>query len=73
MSAKIVDLAERRRVRELADALADLAKGRVDELVLLQQLMDEHPGLAHELVRQVLAGERSLGEAAGIARRWFLA
>ena len=72
MSAQIVDLAERRRVRDLAKLLADLAQGRVDDLVVLQHLMVDHPDLAQTLVRRTLAGELTLAEAAYIARRWLL-
>lgn len=71
MSAQVVDLSERRRVRELANTLADMANGRVEDLVSLQHLMIDHPGLAHELVRQVFTGKLSLARAADIARRWL--
>ena len=67
----MVDLAERRRVRELANTLLDMANGRAEDLVSLQQLMNGHPRLAHRLVRQVFTGNLTLEVAAGIARRWL--
>ena len=71
MSAQVVDLSERRRVRELANTLVDMANGRAEDLVSLQQLMSSHPRLAHRLVRQVFTGNLTLALAANIARRWL--
>ena len=71
MSAVIVDFEERRRVRELASALAAMAKGRGGDLVAIQHLMIDEPGLAHALVRLVLTGQTTLPHAAAIARRWL--
>lgn len=69
MSAQIVDLAERRRVRELADALAAMAHGRVEDLIALQHLMLDHPDECHDLLRQVVYGHTTLAEAARAARQ----
>ncbi|MCC7120498.1 MAG: hypothetical protein IT493_02980 [Gammaproteobacteria bacterium] len=71
MSADIVDLDEHRRVRQMADTLAGLAVDRPGDLIVLQHLMADNPGLATELVRRVFAGDASLGRAAAIARRWY--
>jgi len=71
VSAQVVDLAERRRVRALANTLVDMANGRAEDLVSLQQLMNSHPGLALRLVREVMPGRLTLELAADIARRWL--
>ncbi len=71
MSAQIVNLAEHRRVRELANALADMANGRADDLIVLQHLMTDDPDFAQALVRRLFAGRLTLPQAASIARRWF--
>lgn len=69
MSAQIVDLAQHRRVRELAAALAGMAEGRVEDLISLQHLMMDQPDVGETLLRRVLSGRTSLAAAARTARR----
>ncbi len=69
MSAQIVDLSEHRRVRELAAALAGMAEGRVEDLIVMQHLMIDQPDVGETLLRQVLSGRTSLSAAARAARR----
>jgi len=69
VSAQIVDLSEHRRVRELAAALAGMAEGRVEDLIVMQHLMIDQPDVGETLLRKVLSGRTSLAAAARAARR----